>query len=93
MPASEPSTFIASIGSIRHLLIGRLRDLAERLEVFFRDEVVERRDVAARDRLAHHLGRLGLGLGGTLARLGVAERGLAPALGLEDLRLLLRPRP
>ena len=41
------------------------------------------------DRLAHHLGRLGLGLRETLARLGVAERGFAPAFGFQDLRLLL----
>ena len=40
------------------------------------------------DREAHHLGGFGLGGGGALARLGVAERGLAAAFRLEDLRLL-----
>ena len=80
---------MASIGSIRIFWLGDSASCAERLEIFVGDEVVERRDVAAGDRLAHHLGRLGLGLRRALARLGVAERRLAPALGFEDLRLLL----
>ena len=62
MPASEPSTLVASIGSIRIFWFGELGELAERLDVLLGDEVIQRRDVALADRLAHHLGRLGLGL-------------------------------
>ncbi len=86
---ATPSTPVASIGSIRIFWLGDCAISAERLEVFLGDEVVERRDIAAGDRLAHHLGRLGLGLGEALARLGVAERRLPPAFGFEDLPLLL----
>ena len=93
MPASEPSTRVASIGMISTFWFGDCASLPNAFEIFLRHEVVERRDVAARDRLAHHLGRLGLGLREALARLGVAERGLAAAFGFEDLRLLLRLRP
>src|SRR5262249_46000968 len=73
----------------QHFLVRRLRQLAERTQILLSDEVVERGDVAAGDRLAHHLGGLGLGLGGALARLGIAERRFAAAFGLQDLRLLL----
>jgi hypothetical protein len=62
--------------------------LGESLEILLGDEIVERRRVAAGDRLAHHLGRLGFRLGETLARLGVAKGGLAAAFGLENLSLL-----
>ncbi len=61
----------------------------QHLHVFIGDEVVDRRDVAIRDRGTHHLGRLGLGLHQTLAHLGVPERGLLSTFGFEDLRLLL----
>src|SRR6185312_3572774 len=70
------------------LLVRRLRELAERLNVLVGDEVVERGDVAPGDRVRHHLGRLGLGLRRTFARLGVAEGGLAAAFRLQDLALL-----
>src|SRR5207237_4838290 len=67
----------------------RFRDLAERLEVLLGDEIVECRDVAARHREAHHLGRLGFGLRQPFATLGIAKRRLASALSLENLSLLL----
>src|SRR3546814_19871263 len=51
--------------------------------------IVCRLRIAAGDGFGHQLGRLGLCLGLTLARLGVAERGFAPALGLQYLALLL----
>jgi hypothetical protein len=70
------------------LLVRRIGKAAERLDVFVGDEVVQRRDVALGDRLRHHRRRLGLGLGRTLAGLGVAESGLAAAFGLQDLALL-----
>ena len=72
-----------------HLLVRRRRHRPQRIDVFFGDEEVGRREVALRDRLADHRGRLGLGLGLALARLGVAEGGLLAALGGQDLRLLL----
>src|SRR3954469_6288074 len=72
----------------QHLLVRRLRQLAESFEIFLRHEVIQRGDVALRDRFADHLRRLGFGLCEPLARLGVAEGGLAAALGFENLGLL-----
>src|SRR5262252_2198261 len=50
----------------QYLLVGRLRELGKRAQVFLRDEVVERGDVAAGHGGAHHLGRLRLRLRGAL---------------------------
>ena len=57
MPASEPSTPMVSIGSISIFWFGACARAGERLEIFLGDEVVERRHLAAGDRLADHLGR------------------------------------
>ena len=84
MPASEPISADASIGSISTRWSGGAGDGLERLGVSLRDEIVERLHVALGDRLRHHRRRPRLRLGEALARLGVAEGGLAPALGLED---------
>src|SRR3546814_17284324 len=65
------------------------RELAYRLDIFLRDEIVDRLRIAAGDRVGHHLRRLGFGLGFAFARFGVAERGFAAALGLQDLALFL----
>ena len=51
MPASEPSTPVASIGSSSDLLVGAARS-AERLDVVLGDEVVDRLHIARADRLA-----------------------------------------
>ena len=82
MPPSEPISDDASIGISTTLLLRRRADLGQRLGVFLGDEVVDRLDVALGDRLRHHLRGARLGFGGALARLGVAEGGLAPAFGL-----------
>src|SRR3546814_6870964 len=65
------------------------RSLTDRLDIFLRDEIVDRLNAAARNRVRDDLGRLCFGLGRTLAGFRVAENGFAAALGLEDLRLLL----
>ena len=69
------------------LLVGRFRQLAERLDVFLGDEVVDGVDVAAGDGLRDGGGRGRFRFGRTLARLGVAEGGFLAALGLENGRL------
>ena len=72
------------------LLVGRGGELAERLDVFLRDEVVDRLDVAARRSPGETIAvALASASASALARLGIAERGFLAALGLEDLRLLL----
>src|SRR5262245_47040920 len=73
----------------QHLLVGRLRQRLQRLHVVVGDEIVDRLHVARRDGLADQLGGLGLRLGGALARLGIAEGGLAAALRRQHNRLLL----
>ena len=49
-----------------------------------RDEIIDRLDIAAADRLGDEGRRLGLCLSLPFARLGLAEGGFAPALGGED---------
>src|SRR5690606_26296729 len=71
------------------LAVGAGRKLAHGLDIFLRDEIVDRLRISARDRVRNHLRRLGFGFSLALARLGVAERGLAPAFGLQYLPLLL----
>src|SRR3546814_3150704 len=66
------------------LLVRRLGQRLERLDVLLRDKVVDRLHVAAGDRVGHRLGRRGFGFGQALARLGLAERGFLVALGLQD---------
>ena len=66
-----------SAGTITVFCCGLLGQLAEGLDIFLGDEVVDGVDVALGDGVGHHLGGLGLGLGGALARLGVAEGGFA----------------
>src|SRR3546814_17990568 len=69
------------------------RELADRLDIFLRDEIVDRLRVAAGDGVGHHLRRLGLGLRLPLAGLGVAAGGLAATLALPYLALFLALRP
>src|SRR3546814_1068309 len=61
------------------------RELAHRLDIFLRDEIIDRLGVTSGDRVRDHLGRLGFGFGLALARFGVAEGGFAAAFGLQDL--------
>ncbi len=79
---------MVSIGSMMIFWFGESASCPNAFEIFLGDEVIQRRDVAARDGFRHHLGRLRFGLRQTLARLGVAEGGFAAAFGFEDLRLL-----
>jgi hypothetical protein len=88
MPASDPKMLIGLDRQHDDLLVRRISQLPERLDVFVGDEIIQRGDVALGDGFGDHLGRLGLGFGGALARLGVAERGFAAAFGLQYLALL-----
>src|SRR6185437_1251866 len=70
------------------LLIRRFGEAFQRLDIVVGYEIVDRLHAARGDRVGHHLRCLGFGFGGALARLRIAERRLAAAFGLEDLRLL-----
>src|SRR5208282_6270879 len=62
---------------------------ADGVDITLRNEIVDRLDVAAADRLGNERRRLGLCLGLPLARLSRPESRLAPAFGGEDHRRLL----
>src|SRR3546814_13203517 len=69
------------------------RELADRLDIFLRDEIVDRLRVAAGDGVGHHLRRLALGLRLPLAGLSVPEGGLAAPLGPQYLAPFPPPAP
>src|SRR5690606_17003306 len=71
------------------LLVRRGRERFKGADIFVGDEVVEGGEIAARDGFGDRGGGFRLGLGGAFAALGIAERGLAAAFCLENLRLLL----
>src|SRR3546814_15748134 len=56
------------------------REQADRLDIFLGDEIVNRLRIAAGEGVGHHLGRLGLCLRRTLARLRVPEPRFPAAL-------------
>src|SRR6202000_466915 len=70
------------------LLVRRVRQLPERLDVFVGDKIIQRGDIALGNGFRHHLRRLGFGFRRAFARLGVAEGGFLAAFGLQDLALL-----
>ncbi len=74
------------------LLVVRRCDLPKGLDIFLRDEIIDRLYVALRDGIRHHARRVRLRFGQALARFGVAESGFPLALGLEDLALLFALR-
>src|SRR5258707_1079589 len=57
------------------LLVRRRGERLQGADVVVRDEVVDRLQVALRDRLRQHQRRFRVGFGQALARFGVAERG------------------
>ncbi|PAV66231.1 hypothetical protein WR25_24882 [Diploscapter pachys] len=69
--------------------VGAGRELADRLDIFLRDEIVDRLRPALLDRLRHDARRFRLGLRCPFARFGIAIGRLTPSLGFEDPRLLL----
>ena len=65
-----------------------MRHRLDGAHIFFRNEIIHRREVALGDGLAHHAGGRGFGLRLALARFGIAEGRLLAALGIQHQRLL-----
>src|SRR5690606_3531581 len=70
------------------LAVLRGADLRQCLDIFLRDEIVDRLHVTGGNGFGYHLRGTRFRFGGTLTRLRIEERRLALALGAQDLALL-----